>query len=214
MTNGKKLLRATVILALVAMIALTLVANTYAKYTSTVSGKDTAIVAKWSVKAAAGSTEFTSGTAATVNIFDESNVYELKDVTDFTAAGTDDADVKNAAANAAAIIAPGTWGKFAFTVSNNSDVSAAYTVALSGDEKNVPLKWSIDDGTTWVDDITTLTKTDTLSVGTTTPQTIEVLWKWEFSTGTSGDTADTTLGTAATLAQPTATVTVTFDQVD
>ncbi len=211
MENGRKLLRLAVILALVAMIALTLVANTYAKYTTTVSGKDTAIVAKWSVKAAAGSTNFTSGTAATVNIFDESKVYDTK--SGFTT-GTVDTDVKNAAANAAAIIAPGTWGKFSYTLTNNSDVNATYKVAYTADEKTVPLMWSLN-GTDWKDNISDLDVTDATAISMTAgTETITVYWKWDFTKDAARDTADTKLGTAATLAQPTATVTVTFDQVD
>ncbi len=221
MKNDKKLFKSVVILLLVVMVALVLVSGTYAKYTTTVSGTDTAIVAKWAVKAAAGSTDFTSGTAATVNIFDESNVYDTK--SGFTT-GTVDDNVKNATSGADAIIAPGTWGKFSYTLTNNSDVDATYTVAYNADEKNVPLMWSLTGAAdSWKDNISDLNVTavadpdtdDSTTLDMTTgTETITVYWKWDFTKDAARDTADTTLGTAATLAKPTATVTVTFTQVD
>ena len=49
--KNNKLVRLVVIALLITMVGLILISNTYAKYTSTIAGSDTAIVAKWSVSA-------------------------------------------------------------------------------------------------------------------------------------------------------------------
>ena len=44
-----------------------------------------------------------------------------------------------------------------------------------------------------------------------TTENVTVYWRWAFN---GDDTADTTLGTATTLARPEVTITTTFTQVD
>lgn len=204
--NSKKLIKFTSFVSLLTLVAAALVADTYAKYTTTVSGSDTAIVAKWDVS---------DGDAlANFDIFDVSKIYDTNGVTDYTAAGTSDTDVKTGTTNG--IIAPGTWGKFSYTLSNDSEVTVAYAVDYTVDEKGVYLQWSTD-GTTWTDDLADVTAT---KIDIDSDKEITVYWKWAYEAETTPvaagqtDAADTTLGEATTAAQPTITVDVTFTQVD
>lgn len=181
-----------VVLLFVTMLALVAISSTYAKYTSAAVGTDTAVVAKWKI------TEDLA--TKSVDLFSESKIYDLKGVTDFTAEGTDDLDVRN---RADGIIAPGTWGKFSFNIKNDSDVTAEYALAFTVNEAGVPLQWSTD-GKTWTDDLANVAATK-LAMDANTDVT--VYWKWEFE----GD--DTALGTAGT-AKPSVTIDATFTQVD
>lgn len=197
MRSDNAIVKFTMLVLILTMLSLCLVSNTYAKYTSTFAGSDTAIVAKWDVSAGDAST--------TIDLFNSSKIYDTNGVTDYTQGGTDDADVKNGTADG--IIAPGTWGSFSYTVSNNSDVNATYTVDYTVTAANVPLEWSVD-GTTWSTNLSNVSTT-ALNMGTT--ENVTVYWRWAFN---GDDTADTTLGTATTLARPEVTITTTFTQVD
>lgn len=201
MRSENAIVKFTMFVLILTMLSLCLVSNTYAKYTSTFAGSDTAIVARWDVSA---------GDAAqtTINLFDVSKIYDTNGVTDYTAGGTDDTDVRNGTTDA--IIAPGTWGSFAFTVSNNSDVTAEYTVDYTVTEAGIPLEWSTN-GTDWSEDLSNVSTT-TLAMNTT--QNVTVYWRWAFTKDAARDTSDTTLGTATTLATPEVTITTTFTQVD
>ena len=69
MRSDNALIKFTMLVLILTMLSLCLVSNTYAKYTSTFAGSDTAIVAKWSVSAGdAGQT--------TINLFDASKIYD------------------------------------------------------------------------------------------------------------------------------------------
>ena len=199
--GSKKIVTITSVVLLMTLVAASLVSNTFAKYTSNFSGSDTAVVANWDVS--------DGGALASFDIFDISKIYDTKDA-NYTAAGVDDDDVTNGTTNG--IIAPGTWGKFSYTLSNNSDVNATYSVIYTVDEKNVPLKWSIN-GTEWTEDLANVTD-EAIDMGTT-DETITIYWKWDFAAnGTQTDITDTVLGTAETLANPTVAVEVIFNQVD
>ena len=197
MRSDNAIVKFTMLVLILTMLSLCLVSNTYAKYTSTFAGSDTAIVAKWDVSAGDAST--------TIDLFNSSKIYDTNGVTDYTQGGTDDTDVKNG--NADGIIAPGTWGSFSYSVSNNSDVNATYTVDYTVTAANVPLEWSID-GSTWSTNLSNVSTT-ALNMGATA--NVTVYWRWAFN---GDDTADTTLGTATTLARPEVTITTTFAQVD
>ena len=198
--DSKKLVSLTAVVLLLTLVAVALVSDTYAKYTTTVDGSDTAIVAKWDVS---------EGDAfEQVDLFDASKIYDTKDVTDYTT-GANDTDVKDATANEDGIIAPGTWGKFSYTLSNNSDVNATYSVTYTANEAGVPLEWS-NDGTTWQTDITALNvNAEEIAMGTNN-ETVTLYWRWVFA---GDDTTDTALGEAGT-AKPTVNLSVTFTQAD
>lgn len=189
-----------ILLLALTMIAVMLVSGTYAKYTSTTNYTDTAVVARWNVSSAVAS--------GSHDIFAESEIYDTNGVSDFTVAGTVDTDVKNATTGNNAIIAPGTWGKMSFELTNDSDVNATYAVAFTiTNESNVPLQWS-SDGTNWSSTLTDITSTAIAMNGNAT---VNVYWKWVFD---GNDSTDTGLGTAVTLPTVTLAYTATFTQVD
>lgn len=155
------------------------VSGTYAKYTSTFTGADTARVAKWAFTVndtdmTTANNQFTFDLFATVI---DANVKE----------GTD----------AEAIIAPGTQGSFKIGLANASDVNAKYsidyTVAKTDD---IPVQF-----TTTVDgegnpdwsvasyDLTDVAETN-ISINGEAEHT--VYWRWVFESGNDGD--DTALG--------------------
>lgn len=197
MRSDNAIVKFTMLVLILTMLSLCLVSNTYAKYTSTFAGSDTAIVAKWDVSAGDAST--------TIDLFNSSKIYDTNGVTDYTQGGTDDTDVTNGTADG--IIAPGTWGSFSYSVSNNSDVNATYTVDYTVTAANVPLEWSVD-GSTWSTNLSNVSTT-ALNMGATA--NVTVYWRWAFN---GDDSADTALGTATTLARPEVTITTTFTQVD
>lgn len=197
MRSDNAIVKFTMLVLILTMLSLCLVSNTYAKYTSTFAESDTAIVAKWDVSAGDAST--------TIDLFNSSKIYDTNGVTDYTQVGTDDTDVTNGTADG--IIAPGTWGSFFYSVSNNSDVNATYTVDYTVTAANVPLEWSVD-GSTWSTNLSNVSTT-ALNMGATA--NVTVYWRWAFN---GDDSADTALGTATTLARPEVTITTTFTQVD
>ena len=208
MKNDSKLVKFTAFVLLLTMVVLCLVSGTFAKYTSQFGGEDTAIVAKWDVTAGEANEKF--------EIFKVSEIYDTEGVTDFTAGGTNDDNVKDGEAGAdteaVAIIAPGTWGTFSYSLTNDSEVNAKYSITYTANEMNVPLLWS-KDGQTWEDDITALNVVDAeMNMGTlNTP--VAVYWKWDFEADAARDVSDTTLGIDAS-ASPIAEVSVVFTQVD
>ena len=198
MKRDNKLVKFTIFVLLITIVAILLVSGTFAKYTSTKTGLDKAVVARWDVSAGNVDTE--------VDIFGESKIYDTygigvdNDVSVLTA--TDDIDVKNAENG---IIAPGTWGHFSYVLTNKSDVNATYSIDYTVENEGVPLKWSID-GKTWNDDLTDIQATGIAMENG--EETIDIYWMWEFN----GD--HTALGIADTLATPTIQIAVTFDQAD
>lgn len=199
--KNKSLTKLTALVVLVTMIALVIISGTLAKYTSEYDGTGTAIVAKWDVKVTDLNGQELSA-EQTIDLFDASNVYELKDVTDFTAAETaDDTDVANGTDKA--IVAPGTWGKIGFKVNIGAanDVTVKYGIDITALDTELPLQFSTD-GTTWktVTEIKTGLATSPYSIEEKTVQpratessnTVTLYWKWDFERGE--DVADTNLG--------------------
>ena len=192
----------------VLMLALTLitacfVGGTFAKYTANIEATGSARVAKFVV----GSTT----DDASFKVFDMSEIYELDNATDF-----ENPDPETSIKlDGDTIIAPGTWGEFEFTVSNDSEVDVTYSVAYSVDYNGttstgleIPLKWSTN-GTDWEDDIEDLDVTNE-PLDMDAEDTVKVLWKWDFE---GNDTNDTTLGEEGT-ATPTVTISTTFTQLN
>lgn len=199
--KNKSLTKLTALVVLVTMIALVIISGTLAKYTSEYDGAGTAIVAKWDVKVTDLNGQELSA-SQTVDLFDASNVYELKGVTDFTAAGTDDTDV--AIGTDKAIVAPGTWGKIGFKVNigAENDVTVKYGIDITALETELPLQFSTD-GTTWKTATEIKTEIETNSLysieekiveprATGSSNTVTLYWKWDFERGK--DAADTVLG--------------------
>lgn len=190
-----------VVLLLLVMVCVIMLSRTYAKYTSKVSGEDTATIAKWAWEINDVGLESTT-TTYTLNLFSTVND------TGNTAAETDVAESK--------MIAPGTEGKFEVKIENLSDVNAKYSVAFT--ETN-PLDAKIvysTDGTTYKE-VSELNVTDKEIAKTNGSDTFTVYWKWVFDESESQDTADTNVGFSAAQASD-RTVKVkadlTFVQVD
>ena len=178
--KSSMMVRLVAVLAVTMMFTMCFVGGTFAKYTSSATGTDSATVAKWSFKV--GETDIATSDTFTFDLFKT-----VKDT-----GGADEADINPADGS---IIAPGTQGSFDLILKNESQVNATYaidyTVTNTG---NIPVEFSVDNGTTWkttLDDV----EATTLASGATAP-TITVQWRWRFEADnvTEGDNADTTLG--------------------
>ena len=199
-----------------ALLSTCAISSTFAKYTSESTGTATARVAKWDILFG---DETTMSETFTFDLY--STLYD-------TMANSPETDVKT---DGDAIIAPGTQGSFAVKITNNSEVTAKYTVSFAigytDDTANtetvknvtIPLRFSTDGSTNWTTDITDLNIADTAAVelGMTDSDksaTYTVYWKWDYedTTDNNRDKNDTILGTAGAEIQITATVTAT--QVD
>lgn len=192
------------------------VSGTYAKYTSTFTGSDSARVAKWAFSI--------NDTAATTNQMSFDLFKTINDTLD----GNSETDVakKGETINGTEItdnlIAPGTKGSFAIKLQNNSEVNAKYSIALAiaKTDENIPLEFcttACDSEDNWESDITKLNITDVaMNMGADATTTIQ--WRWVFERGTgdeiaTNDVSDTTLGAKGT-DTITVTATVTATQVD
>lgn len=185
-----------IITMFVAILSLTLVSGTMARYTSTVTGSDNVTVAKWEWEYKDDQLELNNDVVS----FDLFNTIKDED-------GSAENDV------AAGLIAPGTSGSFELKFKNTSEVNAEITISFTSDEKVPQIKYSIDGGTTWVDTLAELNFVgEDIAMGGTLIKT--VLWKWSFEPGTGDtwtDATDTEFG--KTPVTQTVSMSVTFDQV-
>ena len=185
---------------LLAIIALILVSSTYAKYTTTISGTDTAVVAKWNVSAG--------------NAFENFDLFTT--VKDSNGTDTED-DVK------ADRIAPGTSGAFTVALKNDSEVTADYAITIEQSNTKIPIKYSID-GTTWykATELATLNSklTGTLAFkgsskaeATPASKDITISWKWDYYESDDQDNTDKSLA-GTTPEQTDVKASVVFTQVN
>ena len=206
-----KMMRMASALLVATLLSTSVIAGTFAKYTSTASGNDVATVAKWSFTAI-GEDIAVTGDKSDLKF----NLFDTINDTENTAKETDVATGK---------IAPGTAGSFAITVQNTSEVTASYTIGLKEtNDSNVPLQYSLD-GSTWVDSIDKLTMTDLTNQKlnmNSNAVSHTVYWRWVYEGTTSGahagqtDETDTKLGIDAKGTAPTVTIeaTISATQVD
>lgn len=186
-------------IAFVFVLSLTLVSGTFAKYTSTVTGKDSAAVAKWAFQygnneGALTDIDLVSTKEISFNLFD----------TILDTNGDTETDV------AANKIAPGTKGSFQFVVKNVSEVNATFDLTLELTGAQVPFQYTIqvDEGAA-SSASTTLPMLNNQAINRNASTTITITWEWPFD---GNDTADTTLGLAASTVEVNATIV--FVQVD
>ncbi len=199
----------------VAVLSLTLVSGTWAKYTSSTEASATARVAKWewTAKTADADTEFK------FNLFDT--------ILD-TADGNADTDVKTETDTTKnPIIAPGTKGETTITVSNASEVNGKATATFTVTTANLPASTTMPitykykvgaaiEYTTATPDASGVFTIDLGNVAMNANTTITLAWEWAFenTTDTTVDSNDTALGTAATAPTVTVTAKLVFTQVD
>ena len=200
--KNNKLAKFMALVLLVTLLAVILVSGTYAKYTTAVSAKDTATVARWNITL--NGEDISKGTQKTLKL----GLFDTINDTDFT---SEDSDVT------AGKIAPGTTGKFEIAkLINNSEVNAQYKITYSIDNNNnIPLEFSKDKNAAdseWkslsefsMNDFVALAKDSTEGVSTGT-----IYWRWKFER--NDDSADTDFGINTPKVVVTATITV--EQVD
>lgn len=179
----------TILAALVLSVFVTAsyVSGTYAKYTSSATGSDSARVAKW---------------AFDIEGADETNTFA------FNLFDTADVNVKAGAGEN--IIAPGTNGSFELNLENDSEVNAEYSINFTvTNTESIPVEFSIN-GTDWTTDLTTLNVTDE-PINMDGVDALTIYWKWAFEGG--NDAGDTALGIDGT-ATITVQADVTATQVD
>ena len=180
MNNTRKrssmMVRLVAVLAVVMMFTMCFVGGTFAKYTSSGTGTDSATVAKWDIKV-------NNENIATSDVF-EFELFKTITDSDLTSAETDMNPVDGS------IIAPGTSGKFNIVIKNDSQVNAVYAIDYSvTNAGGIPVQFSVD-GTTWKTDINELDVTG-VDINMGAEQTVTVQWKWVFD---GDDGIDTNLG--------------------
>lgn len=200
--KNNKLAKFMALVLLVTLLAVILVSGTYAKYTTAVSAKDTATVARWNITL--NGEDISKETQKTLKL----GLFDTINDTDFT---SEESDVT------AGKIAPGTTGKFEIAkLINNSDVNAQYKITYSIDNNNnIPLEFSKDKNAAdseWkslsdfsMNNFEALSKDSTEGVSTGT-----IYWRWKFER--NDDSADTDFGINTPEVVVTATITV--EQVD
>ena len=214
--NIKKI--GTMVLVAVVAVGTYFVSGTYAKYTSHVTGTDTAKVAKWAWEinddALANNT-----TIYTLDLFRTA----VKD--------SNGTDTETDMASTTHMVAPGTSGSFQIKVENLSEVDANYSVdftEIKGSAvSDAAIEYSLN-GSTYAG-INSLDQAVEELVNTNGTKTITVYWRWLYQVNegteaepvyTNRDDADTAVGfaaaNAATDADRTITITadVTLTQVD
>lgn len=202
-----KMMRIASVLLVAVLLSTSVISGTFAKYTSTSEGSDTARVAKWSFNVENG------------------NIVTSDDFTFDLFAQTIDSGKVADGTNELAIIAPGTTGSFEINLQNTSEVLAKYTITLTEtNDGNIPLQYSVDNNT-WVDSVEELTMTEltNVEINMGAPADHTIYWRWvfdgEISDAHDGQTngTDTTLGTnsaAGSSATVVITATITVEQKD
>ncbi len=200
--NKKFILRLLMLCLVLTFTTTYMVSGTFAKYTTSITGSDSARVAKFAVKAA----NFTENNEAVFDLFNTIN-----DTGD--AAAEMDVDVNGTGAET--VIAPGTAGSFALKLENDSEVSVTYAIDFTTSLASVPLQFSTDGGTTWLTDLADIAAAEATTIAKDGADvTITVKWEWPFTAKVPNtDSADTDLGLVGTAA-PSVEAKVTFTQVD
>lgn len=183
----------------VAILSLTLVSGTLARYTSTGKGISSVQVALWDVQI--DSEKLTTNPGEHTTTFDLFNTIKDED-------GSAESDV------IAGKIAPGTQGVFSFELTNSSEVTANYAIDYTIDEAGVPLQWSLTGAAnSWTEDLDdVIASEDTVLAMGGESVDIVVYWRWLYNVNDSRNEADTNLGLSG--ANPSVTIKVTFTQVD
>ncbi len=166
-TNLSKTVGLLLVLTLLALIA---ISGTYAKYTTSVSGNATAVIAKWDIK-------FTNDTKTIANNF---NIDLAKTMTSSDKTNT--------------FIQPGSQGSFKVKVTNDSDVPAM-VVATVSDNSN-----TIFQNGQFTLTVEGNTAAEGVEVAPKASKEVTITWKWNYESADNKDTvdaADTVIGTGS-----------------
>ena len=171
MTKKNTNLSTTVGLLLVlTLLALIAISGTYAKYTTSVSGNATAVIAKWDIK-------FTNDTKTIANNFD---IDLAKTMTSSDKTNT--------------FIQPGSQGSFKVKVTNDSDVPAM-VVATVSDNSN-----TIFQNGQFTLTVEGNTAAEGVEIAPNGSKEVTITWKWNYEATADKDTvdaADTKIGTGS-----------------
>ena len=196
--KNNKTVKFMALVLFVTILAIILVSGTYAKYTTSATGSDTATVAKWSIKLGDEDIAKSTEKTFTIDLFS-------------TITNTDGSEEKNVKKTDGTLIAPGTMGSFTLaSLKNESEVNAKYSVTYTlSNESGVPLEFTTnkDDESSWKSDFTAVNVSNEALATDATATTATVYWRWAFTKDTARDTSDTTLGTTT----PTVTLTAKID---
>lgn len=173
-----------IITVLVAVLSLTFVSSTFAKYTSTVSGSDSARVAYWGI-----------------------NKEKTTIALDLFSAAYDDQVQSN---DSAKVIAPGTKQEyevqFIYFESLAPEVDYQLTISTEGSsissviENNPNIRFTLNGGEelTWSGLLTAIEALgDSYEAGTINNIKATIGWEWKFSTSEAQDIYDTNMGNMA-----------------
>lgn len=168
----------TIVALLLAVLTLIAVSGTYAKYTTTITGKAKAIIAKWDFKASETSVGSLTDTF-TINLADTATVGQV------TVGVGEDAVNK---------IQPGSEGDIIITIDNTaSEVAASLTVTAEAAANGVldATQFTFDDAVITVGG----QEADSVPAGGTGEA--KVHWTWVYSSSETYDAKDTTVGNGA-----------------
>lgn len=197
------------------------VSGTYAKYTSTFTGSDSARVAKWAFKIGdiADTSAEDAGTTFTFDLF--------KTINDTDGTAETDVAAKNGTDQ---IIAPGTQGSFSMKLQNLSEVTAMYGVKYDvTNTANIPVQFctvtdTVDctndaDWKATIDEVVADKTNTKLEMNSGAEAEVSIKWRWAFERGAddteknAADVVDTALGIDGT-AELKVDATVVVTQVD
>lgn len=174
--------------------------GTVAKYESSAEGTGTGDIAKWAFKV--NDSNITGASADFSFVLYDTVTPIIKEED----GSLDETDTTKK-------IAPGTSGTFTLILENTSEVTASYTVSFTENITNIPLVYTVKDGTnTLVETSGVFASAANLEAGDSV--TLTVTWTWAYES-TGGDDVDTQIGIAATGTEDlTITATVTATQKD
>ena len=194
-----------IITVFVAILSLTFVSSTFARYTSTVSGSDSARVAKWNLEY-----NDVHVTNAADNVNTQVVTFDLFNTVKDTKDGNTETDIQDSTGT---LVAPGTKGSFSFVLENLSEVNATYAIDYKvTNSNNIPIKFRVQTNggafSEWTSDIADVVATNIAM--TNGKATILIEWQWVYG---DDSVEDTTLGIGGTASVEVEAV-ITFVQVD
>ena len=207
--KNDRITRFAILILALTIITLMIVSGTFAKYTSSATGSDTATVAKWSIKVGSGDGIEIAGSSSTVSFDLFSTIKDEDGGSEADVAGKASGTAVGSTSATAKIIAPGTSGSFDIIVKNESEVNATYSIAFESNNTSIPIEFSTD-GTTWKSTLSEANVTNAAINMNSAAQTKTVYWRWAYDVSAARDTADTNLGVAAQTSPASVTLSATI----